>query len=747
MAADAGSPGAADRRSGAERLRDRLRARLSPPSPPPWRVEGAERKDRPDGRARRSRWWWLLLVLLVVNWVITSLVLAPAPRTSVSYTFFLSQVDARNVQGITSTNETIDGAFTKAVAYAPQGQHTQQVVRFTTQRPAFATDDLFRQLQSTGVQVNANPPDQGPPLWEQLLLGFGPTLLLFYLLYQLSKRVSGGAGTIGTFGRSRATLYKPDEGPRTTFADVAGIDEVEDELSEIVDFLREPERYRKLGAQIPRGVLLTGPPGHRQDAAGPGRGGRGRRAVLLDLRLGVHRDDRRRRRQPSTRPVRPGQEGRPGDHLHRRAGRHRPGPRRRAIASAATTSGSRPSTRSSPRWTASPAPRASSCWRRPTAPEVLDPALLRPGRFDRRVTVSPPDLTGRRQILAVHTRAVPAGAPTSTSTTSPRRRPAWWAPTWRTWSTRRRCWPPAAGTPGSPRPTSPTRSRRSSSAPCGGSCCPPEERERTAYHESGHALLGMLHARRRPGAQGVDHPAGAALGVTFQSSDGRPVRLLRDVPAWADRRRARRAGRRGGRLQRRHHRRRERPRPGHARSRGRWWAGGACPRPSGRSPCSRRPVRSPRSASTGPVAGHEGAGRPRGPPHRRRVPRRGGRHPGRPPRPARPAGADAAGEGDARRGRGLRCRRSAARHGSRRARTRRRQRGSARAGHPAPEDVSGRGRTPARREPVAVRESRSRLRAPGCRHRRCPATYIAGVPGQARPAVPPGPCWRNWGNP
>ena len=139
---------------------------------------------------------------------------------------------------------------------------------------------------------------------------------------------AGGGGVIGQFGRSRAKRVEA-ETQTVTFDDVAGIDEAEDELVEVVDFLRNPRSTRKLGARIPRGVLLSGPARHRQDAAGPRRGRRGRRAVLLRLGVGVHRGDRGRRRLARARPVPAGQGGRARDHLHRRARRDRPRARRR----------------------------------------------------------------------------------------------------------------------------------------------------------------------------------------------------------------------------------------------------------------------------------------------------------------------------------------------------------------------------------------------------------------------------------
>ena len=131
---------------------------------------------------------------------------------------------------------------------------------------------------------------------------------------------------------------------------------------------RNPEQVPAARRADPQGRAAVRSAGHRQDPARPGGRRRGGRAVLLRLGVGVHRDDRRRRGQPGPRPVRAGQEGGPVDHLHRRARRHRAGPRRRAVSSAATTSGSRPSTRSSPRWTGSPAPKASSCSPRRTGP-------------------------------------------------------------------------------------------------------------------------------------------------------------------------------------------------------------------------------------------------------------------------------------------------------------------------------------------------------------------------------------------
>ena len=134
---------------------------------------------------------------------------------------------------------------------------------FKTERPAFADDGLIDLLLQKNVVINAHPIDEGQPLWQTLLFGFGPTILLVGLFVLLMRRAQGAAGgALGGFGRSRAKRYDAAETKeQVDFEDVAGIDEAEEELVEVVDFLRNPGRYTKLGASVPRGVLLSGPPG------------------------------------------------------------------------------------------------------------------------------------------------------------------------------------------------------------------------------------------------------------------------------------------------------------------------------------------------------------------------------------------------------------------------------------------------------------------------------------------------------
>ena len=519
-------------------------SRSTKPQPPanghrPWRVEGHPDGDgtQPPGGGGTGgehwssglrRNWWFLVLLLLLNWIFASMMLSPVQRTTVPYSIFRAQVQAGNVAEVTSAEDTITGKFSKPVPYAAAGGDSKDVTDFRTQRPSWADDNLVQLLLDNNVTISAKPA-QGAPLWQQLLVGFGPTLLFIGLLIWFFRRSAAGLGGIGGIGRSRAKLYAPDSGARTTFADVAGIDEVKSEVMEIVDYLKDPQKFLRLGASIPRGVLLSGAPGTGKTLLARAVAGEAgvpffslSASEFVEMIVGVGasrvRDlfDQAKKVAPAIIFI---------DELDaigraRGAGVSFGGhdEREQTLNQILTEMDG---------FTGTEGVVVLAATNRP---EVLDPALLRPGRFDRRVTVNPPDAVGRRQILEVHTRSVPLGPDVDLATV-------------------------AASTPGmvgadlknlvnEAALLAAKRHHDEVAAPDFADALEkvllgtarhimlsPEEKERTAYHESGHALLGMLTA----GADRVRKvsiiPRGQALGVTFSSPEteryGFPASYLR----------------------------------------------------------------------------------------------------------------------------------------------------------------------------------------------------------------------------
>ncbi len=376
----------------------------------PWRVTPA-----PDGRgapAQRPpmlpfsvrRFVTILAVLFLVNWLLVQ-VLAPGKEViRVPYTpTFIAQVKDGNVKEIAAEGDTVQGEFKKEVTY--KGDKAKD---FKTEIPSFANDNaLSALLEENKVTVNAEPPGERS-LFETILFSFGPTILLVALFVWFARRAAGaagGGGMLSQFGRSRAKRVESSE-QTVTFADVAGIDDAKAELEEVVDFLKEPEKYQKLGARIPRGVLLSGPPGTGKTLLARAVAGEAgvpffsaSAAEFIEAIVGIGasrvRDLFKQAEEAAPAIVfideldaiggARGRGGGLGGHDEREQTLNQIltemdgfDPNVGVIVLAATN-----------------------------RPDVLDAALLRPGRFDRRVVVSPPDGKGRELILRVHTRSVP----------------------------------------------------------------------------------------------------------------------------------------------------------------------------------------------------------------------------------------------------------------------------------------------------------------------------------------------------
>ncbi len=357
------------------------------------------------------RYGVFVIAALLVNWLVAGALYNGTPRSTIAYSpVFLTQVKAGNVAEISSTDTgAIQGAFRKPV---PVAGVSPGVTDFKTQVPSFADDaTLSGDLAQGNVTVNASPPDTGPGVLVSVLIGFGPVLLLIGAFVWLSRRagsVMGGGGPLGAFSRSRARRTEGGD-THTTFADVAGIDDAKDELAEIVDYLRRPERYRRLGGRVPRGVLLAGAPGTGKTLLARAVAGEAQvpffsmsASEFVEVLVGVGasrvRDlfEQAKAASPSIVFI---------DELDaigrsRAAGAFMGGndEREQTLNQILTEmDGFEPGT-------------GVVVLAATNRAEVLDPALLRPGRFDRHIAVLPPDIAGRRQILDVHTRGLPLAA-------------------------------------------------------------------------------------------------------------------------------------------------------------------------------------------------------------------------------------------------------------------------------------------------------------------------------------------------
>jgi len=494
-----------------------------------WRVEpapdgrGAPPAPKPPMLPRNRKWIALILGLLALNFIAAFMTGGPEKRTQVPYSpFFLQQVQNGNVQEISSRGETIQGDLKKSAKFTPPGGKAKSVDHFKTEVPSFVeTTDLTKQLESNGVVVNAEPADAGRSFLATLFLGFGPTILLVALFIWLMRRQLGGGsgGVLGGFGRSTARRVTPGEDNRVTFDDVAGIDEAEGELIEIVDFLKNPQKYMSLGARIPRGVLLYGPPGTGKTLLARAVAGEAEAAFFsasasefVEAIVGVGASRVRDLFKQA-------KEAAPAiifiDELDA-IGRSRSG----NVGGLSGGNDEREQTLNqiltemdgfSPQDNVIVIGATNRS-------EVLDPALLRPGRFDRRIAVQPPDRPGRVKILEIHTRSVPLGTGVDLEQI-------------------------AASTPGM---TGADLALLVNEAALFAARRGHErveqhdftdaiekiilgterqvvmthaDRERTAYHESGHALVGML----TPGADPVRKisiiPRGQALGVTLSTPE------------------------------------------------------------------------------------------------------------------------------------------------------------------------------------------------------------------------------------
>jgi cell division protease FtsH len=485
----------------------------------------AESSGRQAGKRKRNGVWLAIAVaLLAVNYLAASSATRGPARVRVPYSpFFLHQIAIGNVAEITSKGTALQGTFKHAARYHGSAATT----RFGTEIPEFAdTQALARSLSRAGVVVNAEPLQTTLPWWQNILLNFGPTLLFLGLLIWLARKGASAQNLLGSFSRSNARRYSPG-GNRVTFADVAGIDEAKAELAEVVDFLREPSKYRRLGGRIPHGVLLSGQPGTGKTLLARAVAGEANvpffsmsASEFVEAIVGVGaarvRDLFKEAKQASPAIIFVDELDAVGGSRAASAGFSGGNDEREQTLNQILTE--------MDGFDSSTDVIVIGATNRP---DVLDPALLRPGRFDRRVTVSPPDRDGRAAILRVHARRVPLAPDVDldrVASTTPGMVGADLANLVNEAAL-------LAARRGHRAVTEADFSSALERILLGAErkiLLSPEDRQRTAYHESGHALVGMLTAGADPVRKISIIPRGQALGVTFSAPDSDRFNYERD---------------------------------------------------------------------------------------------------------------------------------------------------------------------------------------------------------------------------
>ncbi len=359
---------------------------------------------------KRSRWvsvlMWVILLAIVLFWTLHAFNInpfgSPPPTATITYTAFVQQVSAGNVSSVTITDYSVDG-IAKQPVLSEDG--ATRATHFTTTVPLFGNDTLIPLLQQHHVTITVQPSsgDTGA-FWSNLLWAVGPLILLALFVWWIGRRSGGIQSTLFRFGQSRPRLYGGEGKSDITFADVAGVDEATAELGEVVAFLKEPERFQRLGGRMPKGVLLVGPPGTGKTLLARAVAGEAKVPFLtlsasefVEMLVGVGAS-RVRDLFEKAKTIAPciifideldavGRQrgaglGLSNDEREQTLNQilvEMDGfdPHQAIIVLAATN-----------------------------RPDVLDPALLRPGRFDRRIVIDRPDKDGRKAILQVHARHV-----------------------------------------------------------------------------------------------------------------------------------------------------------------------------------------------------------------------------------------------------------------------------------------------------------------------------------------------------
>ena len=334
--------------------------------------------------------WMVILVLIILAWNVFKT--GATAIEEISFSRFLTQVSQGHIQKVTIRGEEIRGT------YAPASGKRDAV--FKTYAPNYPK--LVEDLQAKGVEIEATPIKESSLV--SALVMYGPLILLVAIWFVIMRQMQAGGNKALSFGKSRAKLLTPTQ-KKVTFKDVAGVEEAKVELQEIIEFLKDPQKFTKLGGKIPKGVLLMGPPGTGKTLLARSVAGEanvpfftisGSDFVEMFVGVGASRVRDLFEQGKKNAPCIVFIDEIDAVGRHRGAGLGGGHDEREQTLNALLVEMDGFDTNEGVILVAAT-----------NRPDVLDPALLRPGRFDRRVVVDRPDLRGREQILKVHTRQTP----------------------------------------------------------------------------------------------------------------------------------------------------------------------------------------------------------------------------------------------------------------------------------------------------------------------------------------------------
>jgi cell division protease FtsH len=502
-------------------------ARERPPVPP---RDGGDGKPgtSPSNRPKIPRWaqWAIYLAIIAVWNILLFAPLAPPAAAQLPYSAFLDQAKAGNVASVEFVGQAASGSFVHSILWpdtaTPSGEPAPSAAAqpasyqtFQTVVPPDGDPTLLPLLEQHHVVVSAKDPTAMGSLLGTILGLIGTflpiALLIGFFLYTGRQVQRNQQGILG-IGQSKARLYN-EERPSVTFADVAGEDEAKIELTEVVDFLKNPERYRKLGARLPRGVLLVGPPGTGKTLLARSVAGEANvpffsitASEFVELFVGVGasrvRDlfSKAKATAPSIIFV---------DEIDA------VGRQRGAGLGGGNDEREQTLNQLLAEMDGFDASTSVIVLAATNRPDVLDAALLRPGRFDRQVTVGYPDRDGREAILKIHTRQIPLGPDVDLKLLA--QQTAGFAgadlanlaneAALLAARNGRQTVTLADFEEGLDKVLLGTRQAALKN---------PQERKLVAYHEGGHALVALLTPGADPVAKVTIVPRGRALGVTEQ---------------------------------------------------------------------------------------------------------------------------------------------------------------------------------------------------------------------------------------